>query len=93
MQAANHGRIPELRVHDGEPAFDPPPVIKRTHVSGKHNGPPTKRANRDFALKHEVLELFALFDKARSVLIQELVIADGLPIRWEEVSAVDGIVR
>lgn len=93
MQVANHARIPELHVRDGKPVFDPPPVIKRTHVSGRHNGPPIRCFNPDFVLKREVLELLALFDNRRSVLIHDLVIADGLPIRWDVVSAVDSIMN
>ena len=48
---------------------------------GKDNGPHTARNQDGFALKRSVAELFDVFDRERSLSIQELVINDGLPVR------------
>jgi len=39
------------------------------------------RGNDGFALKKKVAELFEVFDRERSLSIQELMIDNGLPVR------------
>jgi len=39
MQEINYGRIERLEVRDGEPVFDPPPIVLRLFLFGKDNGP------------------------------------------------------
>jgi hypothetical protein len=90
LQLVNHGRIERLPVQDGEPVFNPPLIIKKTHVCGKRNGPNTRHGTGDFTLKHEVLDLLEVFDRDRSLVIEDLVIADGLPVKWDTVVTVDG---
>ena len=55
--------------------------VVRQVVFGKANGPNVRRANDGFALKKKVAELFEVFDRERSLLILELVIDNGLPVR------------
>jgi len=81
MQEINYGRIEKLHVRDGEPVFDPPPTVLRLFLFGKDNGPNESRGNDGFALKKKVAELFEVFDRERSLSIQELMIDNGLPIR------------
>ena len=81
MQEINYGRIEKLHVRDGEPIFDPPPTVLRLFLFGKDNGPNESRGNDGFALKRKVAELFEVFDRERSLSIQELRIDNGLPIR------------
>ena len=81
MQEINYGRIEKLHVRDGEPVFDPPPTVLRLFLFGKDNGPNESRGNDGFALKRKVAELFEVFDRERSLSIQELRIDNGLPIR------------
>ena len=81
MQEINYGRIESLEVRNGEPVFDPPPTVLRLFLFGKDNGPNVSRGNDGFALKKKVAELFEVFDRERSLSIQELMIDNGLPVR------------
>jgi len=81
MQEINYGRIEKLLVRDGEPVFDPPPTVLRLFLFGRDNGPNESRGNDGFALKRKVAELFEVFDRERSLSIQELMIDNGLPVR------------
>lgn len=88
MQEINYGRIEGLQVQDGEPVFDPPPTVLRLFLFGKDNWPNESRGNDGFALKKKVAELFEVFDRERSLSIQELMIDNGLPVRMTVADAV-----
>ena len=90
MQELNHGRIEGLQVRDGEPVFDPPPTMLRLFIFGKGNGPNDARGRKGFVLKGKVTELFEVFDRERSLSIQQLMIDDGLPVRMTVVDEIRG---
>ena len=81
MQDVNYGRITNLQVRDGDPVFDPPPTVLRLFLFGKGNRPNESRGNDGFALKMEVAQLFGIFERERNLLIHELIIDNGLPVR------------
>ena len=81
MQEVNHGRVERLEVRDGEPVLDPPPTILRTCLFGRENGPNAALCKDNFVLKKNVVEMFEIFDRYQSFMIDELVFADGLPVR------------
>jgi len=81
MQEVNFGRIEGLSVLDGAPVLEPPPRVLRDFLLGKTNAPHAARSKDDFALKEQVLELFDLFDRERSVTVESLVVQNGLPVR------------
>ena len=89
MQEVNYGRIERLQIRDSEPVFDPPPTVLRLFLFGKENGPNTSHSTGGFALTKKVAELFEVFDRERSLSIQELMIDNGLPVRM----AVAGVAR
>lgn len=81
MQRVNFGRIEGLRVHRGEPVFDehvPPRVILEVKF-GADNGPRPESATGDFALKQQVVDLFAHLDRLRDARIEVLTVKHGLP--------------
>ena len=88
MQEVNYGRIEGLEVRDCEPVFKPPPRVVRQIIFGKDNGPNACRATDGFALKKKVAELFEVFNRERSLSIQELVIENGLPVRMTVADAI-----
>ncbi len=88
MQEINYGRIDRFEVRAGEPVLDPPPRVVCQIVFGKNNGPNACRYQEQFALKKPVLELFEIFDRERSLSIQELVVSDGLPVRMTVADAI-----
>ena len=88
MQEVRYGRIERLEVRDWEPVFKPPPRVVRQIVFGKENEPHTARNRDAFALKKSVAELFEIFDRERSLSIQELVIENGLPVRMTVADAI-----
>lgn len=81
MQDANFGRIESLRIADGEPVLDPRPALVREHKFGGENGPRPELNSTDFALKQQVVELFAFFDELQNGVIDVLEIKHGLPFR------------
>ncbi len=87
MQRINYGRILGLVIRDGEPVFDPPPTVLRLFLFGKINDSNAKRGNEGFALKKKVAELFEIFDREQSLLIKELIIDNGLPVRMTVMDA------
>ena len=94
MQEVNYGcGSRDFVVHDGEPVFDPPPTVLRLFLFGKDNGPNESRGNDGFALKKKVAELFEVFDRERSLSIQELMIDNGLPVRMTVADAVPGLIQ
>ena len=88
MQKINYGRIEGLFVRDGEPVFAPPPKIVRLFLFGKDNGPNAARGSERFSLKKKVAELFEVFDRERTLSIEELMIDDGLPVRMTVAEAI-----
>ena len=89
LQDSNYGRIEGLEVREGEPILDPLPTVLQLFVFGKDNGSNESRGNDCFALRKKVTELFDVFDRERSLLIQELIIDNGLPVRM----TVAGVTR
>ena len=81
MQETHFGRIENLAVRDCEPVLDPAPRVSRDILFGKVNGAHPARVKPDFALKEQVVELFRIFDRERSLTIESLVIQHGLPVR------------
>jgi hypothetical protein len=81
MQDVNFGRIDSLEFVDGEPILYPRPVLVREHKFGGENGPRPELAAANFALKQQVIELFACFDEQRDGVIDVLKIKHGLPFR------------
>ena len=89
MQRMNFGRIEELHVLNGEPQFDPPPLAIREHKFARGDGPRPEAAKADFALKAEVVDLFAQLEAIGDGVITRLEFQHGLPFRMvvEEVLA------
>ena len=87
-QEINHGRIGGLKVHNGQPVFDPPPTVVRLFLFSKNNGPNASRSNDGFVLKKNVMWLFEFFDQESTFVIKELFIENGLPVRITVVEAV-----
>ena len=89
MQRLDFGRIEDLRILDGEPLFDPPPLAIREVKLARDNGPRPEIVKTDFALKAEVIDLFAQLEAIGDGVITRIEIQHGLPFRMivEEVLA------
>jgi hypothetical protein len=83
MQDINFGRIENLVIKNGEPVFNPVPVVVREIKFGGDNKPRGESALVDFALKSEVVELFKYFKSMRNGMIQCLEIKHGLPFKMD----------
>ncbi len=81
MQEINFGRIERLRLHEGEPVFDPPPKLVREVKFGGENGPRPESKDSDFAIKSQVVDLFHQFDRISNGEINLIEIKHGLPFR------------
>jgi hypothetical protein len=82
MQRVNFGRIENLVVRRREPVFDPAPrVVSEWKFGAAENGPRPEIGLPDFALKPQVLELFALFDTVPDGTAVVLVVKHGVPFQ------------
>ena len=81
MQALGYGRLHNREVRNGEPVYDPPPTRTRVLLLGGRGQDVSAACQTDFVLKKAHRELFALFDREQMLLIEELVVENGLPIR------------
>ena len=81
MQRINFGRIDGLVIRNREPVSDPIPRKQVEIKFGGENGPRPEIGASDFALKQQVIELFAFFDTLGNGTIDVLEIKHGLPFR------------
>ncbi|MCE9635858.1 MAG: hypothetical protein K8T90_09150 [Planctomycetes bacterium] len=81
MQEIGFGRVDGLKVRDADPVWSPAPRIVRQIRLGRGDGPHPMRTATDFALRSEVLELLALFDRERDLNVESLDVQHGLPVR------------
>jgi hypothetical protein len=81
LQRINFGRIDCLVIRNGEPVLDPTPRKQIEIKFAGENGPRPELGAADFALKQQVVELFAFFDELRNGVIDVLEIKHGLPFR------------
>jgi hypothetical protein len=57
MQRVGFGRI-DIKIHGGEPCFNPAPKITQEIKLGAENGPRPELTHDDFVLRSQVCELF-----------------------------------
>lgn len=81
MQDINFGRLEGVRVRDAEPILDPAPGIVREIKFGGENGPRPELHADEFALKSQVVEMFAQINRLRHCHVETLEIKHGLPFR------------
>lgn len=81
MQSMNFGRIEGLVVRNGDPVFDPYPIVLWNIKLCAENGPRREMDKEDFTLKAQVFELFAYFKKIGNGVIRSLEVKNGLPFR------------
>jgi len=81
MQTVGYGRLLNREIRDGEPVYDPPPTRTRVLLLGGRGQDVSTTRQTDFVLKKEHRELFVLFDREQTLLIEELVVENGLPVR------------
>lgn len=83
MQNVYFGRIENLAIRDGEPVFDPEPVIIRQIRLGGENTAPAQFRKPDFDLKAQAEELFVHLHDLGNGLLASLEIRHGLPFQME----------
>jgi hypothetical protein len=80
-QSLNYGQIQGLRVHDGEPVFDPAPLVL---VELKLDAEETERPEIelvDFELRNEVCSLMTLLDEMKNGSVEQIEVRAGIPRR------------
>ena len=81
LQRINFGRLDNLRFRNAQPVVDETSRIVREHKFAAENGPRPESLKADFAIKHQLVELFRYFDESGDGLIESLEIKHGLPFR------------
>jgi hypothetical protein len=81
MQEVGFGRVEHLLVHASDPVWSPAPRVVRQIRLGKSDAPRSTPPAADFALRQEVVELFALFDSERDIHVESIEVQHGLPVR------------
>lgn len=81
MQRLGYGRIEDLEVRGGEPAFEPAPRVIQEIKIGGENGPRPELARDDFALKSQVTEFFGHLGRLGQGVVKVIEVKHGLPFR------------
>jgi len=81
MQWLNFGHIDGLHFLNGDPLFEPPPRIIREFKFVRENGSRPEAAKADFALKAEVIDLFAQLEALGNGVVTRLEVKHGIPFR------------
>ncbi|MGC3971111.1 MAG: hypothetical protein QM775_28375 [Pirellulales bacterium] len=79
MQKLNFGRFQQLRLEQGEPVLNPPPLVVQDLKMGGNNDPRVEIHLRNFTLKQAHVELFHHFDAIQDGVIDEMEVRAGLP--------------
>lgn len=88
MRQVDFGRIEGVAVRDGEPRREPAPRVVRTvRLGAERKEAHRESGSRDFALKREVLELFAECARIGEGVIERIEVRGGVPFLAEIVEA------
>jgi hypothetical protein len=79
LQDINFGRIENLQVRRGVPAFNPAPDVVRTHKMGSTKGPREEAGLKDFWLKEPVVDLLRTMREIGDGEILSMTVMHGLP--------------
>ena len=80
-QTVTYGQIKDLPFRDGEPIYEPPPVVVIDAKLYRDDGPRRELALADFVLRDDFRRLMARLDDARNGMIQRIEVHAGLPRR------------
>jgi hypothetical protein len=82
MHHKQFGRFEELRVHNGDPVFDPPPrLIKVKRIGSVEE--PTASVSDDWLLKESIVDLLREFALLGNGTVERLEFRRGLPCLLE----------
>jgi hypothetical protein len=80
-QSLNYGQVQDVRVQDGDPVFDPAPLMLiELKLDVDETGRPEVDLN-DFELRDEVCRLMARLDELKNTTIERLEVRAGIPRR------------
>lgn len=83
VEMAEHlgfGTIFQLHYKLGEPVFDPyPRIVRRVKIGAGRS----VRSCGNYILKAAWHELFSVFDRTRSGVVENLKVADGIPVQFD----------
>jgi hypothetical protein len=91
LQTVNYGQIKVLFFRDGEPIYDPAPVVVIDAKLYRDDGPRPELGLADFGLGDDVRRLMARLDHARNGVIQRIEVQAGLPRRVVVESRLTGL--
>src|SRR5262245_55603594 len=83
MQSLNFGRIEGLRVHSGQPVFEPAPRVIQKLKMGGENGPRPEVGLQDFWLKRQTVEMLRAITELGDGEVSVIEVKHGLPYAVE----------
>ena len=83
MQRLNFGRVTQLMVRCGEPAFEPAPIVIQKVKIGGENGPRPEVSCDDFLLKRQTIELLEAIGELGEGKVLVIDVKYGLPFSVE----------
>jgi hypothetical protein len=83
MQSLNFGRIEALRIHGGQPVFEPAPRVIQKLKMGGENGPRPEAGLQDFWLKQQTVEMLRAIAELGDGVVSVIEVKHGLPYAVE----------
>ncbi len=80
-ETINYGSIEYLEVRNGEPTFDPAPVMLRDLKLDSDEGPRPELALADFVVSSEILRLMRHLDEMKLGTLRRVEVRGGIPRR------------
>jgi hypothetical protein len=80
-QTLNFGQVQGVTVRDGDPMFEPAPVVVSDTKLYLDDGPRPELQLADFDLRDDVRRLMAQLDEGRNGFIERIEVQAGMPRR------------
>jgi hypothetical protein len=79
LQTVNYGQIKELLVRDGEPIYEPHPMVVIDAKLYRDDGPRPELGLADFELRADVRRLMARLDDLKNGTVKLIEVRVGIP--------------
>jgi len=93
LQTVNFGQLRDLEVRDGEPVFNPAPLVQVDVKLDAEEGPRPEQELTDFTLRSEVARLMDRLREIGNGTVERIEICAGVPRRMIVEVRPQGVLR